>query len=477
MQDMWENLMSHMLNPRTIRQNIQILNGLASINPYASPTRIARDHGYGFREIMHELVALSSSTFDFALVMSEIFGFGDTPAARVTKAYSRTLKHATAVRHKKPDFEVADIVVAGQSFSVKQAVVMDLPFCELRHFKSAYSENGPCVMLVAPLSGHWASFINDTLKGLLEQGANVYVTDWRNARDVPKAKGRFGVREPITYLIKFARFLHKMTGQKLHIVSVCQPCWATAAAIAILSKVNDPAIPASVTLMAGPINPSAAPNDTFRNAQLPLEFFRRQMERVSRKHPGRGRSVWASLKQLTGFIVPNIKRHSEAFSKNIHNQFLGDHGAVDKHERFYDGFLSVLDMPAEFVCGTVKAIYQDLLLPKGKLRWRDPDSKKTHEVNLRDIKKTRLLVVEGENDDICKPGQTSAVLDLCTGLRSFLKEHFCQPRVGHYGVFSGKIWRSEILPRVMSHIQIAEFGNDSRPQQRPASNLPKKEAA
>jgi poly(3-hydroxybutyrate) depolymerase len=334
---------------------------------------------------------------------------------------------------------------------VEDRVVWRKPFCRLLHFqrdpdvlKATGHENDPRLLIVAPLSGHYATLLRGTAEALLPDH-EVYITDWSDARMVPIIEGRFGVEDYTDYVIEILRWL----GPGTHVMAVCQPSVPVLAAISIMSMREDPAVPASATLMGGPIdtrrNPTA-PNNLA--TARPIEWFERNVIfPVPPPYPGVLRRVYPGFLQLTGFMTMNLDRHLDAHQQLFWDLVDGDGDGVDEHRKFYDEYLSVLDMTAEFYLETVRRVFQEQHLARGLWDHRgvrvDPGA----------ITKTALLCVEGERDDISGLGQTAAALDLATHIPADHKRHYIQPRVGHYGVFNGSRWRNEIRPRVAEFIR------------------------
>lgn len=382
-------------------------------------------------------------------------------AARFARAGQETLIHHTKFRSHKPAFNIAPLKIGRRKFPVTEEVVLDLPFGQLRHFKSEHSKNGPTVLLVAPLSGHFATLLRGTVQDLLAQGMNVSITDWRDASTVPLEAGHFGAKSPITYIVEFARHLREQDKKRVHIISVCQPCMATLAALSILDEEK---VTASATLIAGPVDPAAKENDVTRMVrQKPLSHFKNEMEYIPDEgdHKGAGRLVWVKEKHLAGFIWLKIEEHAENILKFFQNILKGDDQSANKHKSFYEEFLTGMNMPGQFVTGTI-AYYKSALkhgssmLARRALKWRDPRTNKLHTIDPSKIKRTRLFVVEAEKDHICAQGQTKAALDLCDKLPLYRKGYHYAPIVGHYGVFTGSNWRKDVLPRVLATIQLAE---------------------
>jgi poly(3-hydroxybutyrate) depolymerase len=292
---------------------------------------------------------------------------------------------------------------------------------------------------VAPLSGHFATLLRGTVQTMLAEH-DIYVTDWKNARDVPVAEGEFGFDDFIDYVIGFLDAL----GPGTHVVAVCQPAVAVLAAVAIMAASGNPAQPSSMTLMAGPIDTRINPTEVNRLATgHAIEWFERNLiSRVPSGHPGASRRVYPGFLQISAFMLMNFDRHVRAHAEHFASLVEGDSAKATLHQAFYDEYLAVMDLPAAFYLETVERIFQTQELARGTLVSRG------RPVEPAAIRRTALMTVEGENDDICAVGQTLAAQELCTGLHPLKKRHHLQTGVGHYGVFSGRRWAAEIYPRV-----------------------------
>jgi poly(3-hydroxybutyrate) depolymerase len=348
--------------------------------------------------------------------------------------------------HARPDFGIDAVTLADRTVAVAEEVTLDLPFGRLLHFKKNLGvelETQPKVLLVAPLSGHFATLLRETARTLL-QDHDVYITDWRNARDVPLTQGAFSLDDYIDYMI---RFLETM-GPGGHVVAVCQPCVAALAATAIMAEDDNPCQPRSLTLMAGPVdcrvNPTAV--NELANSK-PIEWFEKNLiSRVPLPHAGFMRRVYPGFVQLSAFMAMNPERHKQAFVDMYRHLADGEHDKAHGIKVFYDEYLAVNDLPAEFYLETIVKVFQTYDLAKGELMFRG------RRVDTKAIRRTALMTVEGERDDICAVGQTVAAQDLCSSIRPYLKNHHVQTGVGHYGVFSGKRWNQQIYPRVRDAI-------------------------
>ncbi len=348
--------------------------------------------------------------------------------------------------HSRPDYGIVSVHAHGVDVPVTEETVLALPFGTLLRFRKNGIEGQPKVLLVAPLSGHFATLLRETARTLL-QDHDVYITDWRNARDVSLRNGPFGLDDYIDYMIRFTQAM----GPGVNMIAVCQPCVAALAATAIMAEDGDPAQPRSLTLMAGPVDCRVNPTGVNQLAtSQPIGWFEHNLiSHVPLPHAGHMRRVYPGFVQLTAFMSMNLDRHKQQF-RNLYDHLVrGEDGQADAIRRFYDEYLAVNDLPAEFYLETVEKVFQTYDLAAGKLMWRG------RLVNPAAIRRTWLLTVEGERDDICAPGQTVAAQDLCSGIRPYMKSHYIQTGVGHYGVFSGKRWNSQIYPRVREMIHAA----------------------
>jgi poly(3-hydroxybutyrate) depolymerase len=303
------------------------------------------------------------------------------------------------------------------------------------------------VLLVAPLSGHFATLLRETARTLL-QDHDVYITDWHNARDVHLRHGPFGLDDYIDVLLRYLREL----GPGTHVVAVCQPCVAALAATALLAEDGDPAQPRSLTLMAGPVDCRVNPTQVNKLAtERPREWFEQNLiSHVPLPHAGHMRRVYPGFVQLGAFLSMNLERHLQQFRNLYQHLVEGDLEKAEAIRVFYDEYLAVNDLPAEFYLETVEKVFQTYDLARGVLRYR------SRVVRPEAIRRTWLLTVEGERDDICSIGQTVAAHDLCPGIRPYMKLHHVQTGVGHYGVFSGKRWKTGIYPRLREMVHAAE---------------------
>nr|WP_315494751.1 polyhydroxyalkanoate depolymerase [uncultured Rhodoferax sp.] len=351
--------------------------------------------------------------------------------------------------HTRPAYGIDSVKVGERDIAVAEQAVLTMPFGTLLHFEKQEptTEPQPKVLLVAPLSGHFATLLRETARTLL-QDHDVYITDWHNARDVALRHGAFGLDDYIDHMIRFTQTI----GPGTHVISVCQPCVAALAATAIMAEDDDPAQPRSLTLMAGPVDCRVNPTEVNKLAvSKPIEWFEKNLiSHVPLPHAGYMRRVYPGFVQLSAFLSMNLDRHKQSFKDLYQHLVNGDVEKANIIRVFYDEYLAVNDLPAEFYLETVEKVFQTYDLPLGKLSYKD------RIVNPAAIRRTALMTVEGERDDICAVGQTVAAQDLCSSVRPYKKTHHVQTGVGHYGVFSGRKWNQQIYPRVRDMIHASE---------------------
>jgi poly(3-hydroxybutyrate) depolymerase len=348
------------------------------------------------------------------------------------------------VTHRRPDYAIRGVMVGNRIVDVEAETMFETPFAGLVHFRKNIDRVQPPVLLVAPMSGHFSTLLRNTAKTLLREH-DVYITDWHNARDVQLRQGHFGFDEYIEHVLKFLEFL----GERSHVLAVCQPATAVLAAVAIMSEDRNPLTPRSMTLMGGPIDTRYNPTDVNRLAKTrDISWFEEHMIGVVPwRFAGAGRRVYPGFIQLSAFVAMNINKHVGAHFRQFRSLMEDDQAAANMHRAFYDEYLAVMDLPAEFYLETVKKIFMDHDLPLGKLKYHG------RLVKPEAISKTFLLTVEGKRDDVCGLGQTAAALELCAKLPDALKRRHVQADAGHYGIFSGRRWEAEIYPLVRDVIQ------------------------
>ncbi len=373
-------------------------------------------------------------------------GVADNQALRnLTAAYELIAR--AGLTHARPAFGIGSVTVGNREVAVREHPALSTPFGTLLHFKKDVDTPQPRVLLVAPLSGHFATLLRGTVRTMLPDH-EVYITDWHNVRDVAVMHGRFGFDDYVEHLIRFLEAI----GPGAHVVAVCQPCVAVLVAAAVMAQAGNAAQPRSMTLMAGPIDARVNPTKVNDLASSkPIEWFEQNLiATVPLRYPGAFRRVYPGFVQLAAFMSMNIERHLKAHRELYDNLAKGEHEKARVAKAFYDEYFAVLDLTAEFYLETVRLVFQDHALPTGTLAWRGEP------VEPRAIKRATLLTVEGERDDICAVGQTAAAHDLCSGLRPYRKRHHMQAGVGHYGVFSGNRWTSQIYPLVKNVILASE---------------------
>jgi len=350
--------------------------------------------------------------------------------------------------HARPAYGISSVTVGERELAVTEESILSMPFGTLLRFRKEEVRDlphQPAVLLVAPLSGHFATLLRETVRTLL-QDHDVYITDWHNARDVSLRHGVFGLDDYIDHMIRFIQTI----GPDTHVVAVCQPCVAALAATAIMAEDKDPAQPRSLTLMAGPIDTRIQPTKVNEFAKSkPINWFEKNLiNYVPVQCKGAFRQVYPGFVQLTAFVSMNLERHIKQHMDLADHLAKGEKEKAEVIKTFYDEYFAVMDLPAEFYIETVRDVFQEHLLPQGKLMHRG------RPVNPAAIKRMGLMTVEGEKDDICSIGQTLAAQDLCTGVRAYRKVHHMQAGVGHYGVFSGRKWNNEIYPLLRDFVHV-----------------------
>jgi poly(3-hydroxybutyrate) depolymerase len=363
--------------------------------------------------------------------------FGKSIAA-ACELFERTTR-----RYGKPEWGIQDSEVNGIRTPIEIKSVWEKPFCRLLYFDRKITRPlrhpQPRILIVAPMSGHYATLLRGTVEAFLPSH-EVYITDWADARMVPLSAGRFDLDDYIDYVIEMLQVL----GGNMHVIAVCQPSVPVVAAVSLMEAARDPFVPISMTLMGGPIdtrrNPTAVNNLA---EQRGIDWFRSHViTKVPFPHPGVGRNVYPGFLQLNGFISMNLDRHMDAHKDLFRNLVKGDGDLVDKHRDFYDEYLAVMDLAAEYYLQTVETVFVRHALPKGEMTHRGKP------VDPSKITRVALMTVEGENDDISGLGQTEATHALCSSIPANRRVHYMQPGVGHYGVFNGSRFRSEIVPRI-----------------------------
>lgn len=366
-----------------------------------------------------------------------------TFGGRLLAAACDHFEHSTR-RFGKPKFRLDQVTIDGRKVEVEEQIILRKTFGQLKYFSRAVERTDPAVLIVAPMSGHFATLLRHTVETLLPDH-EVYITDWRDARDVPVFEGGFDLDDYIAYLIEFLQVL----GPNTHVVAVCQSAVPVLAATALMAADNDPCTPSSITLMGGPIDTRRNPTDVIRFVQSqPLSWFDRHViTHVPPPHRGCMRRVYPGFLQLAGFMSMDIGRHIDAHWAIFQHLIAGDGESAAAKRAFYEEYRATMDLCAEYYLQTIKTVFHDHALPKGTMTWRG------RKVVPAAITRTALMTVEAQRDDISPPGQTCAAHDLCTGLPADKRAHHLQPGVGHFGIFHGRRWAEEIAPRIRAFIR------------------------
>jgi len=399
---------------------------------------------------------------DFALASSKMLGNPVSPLAqnpmvqRLSASYD--LMYRLGKDYVKPEFGIPSVDIHGSEVAVREVIEVDKPFCDLLHFKT-FCDNAatlktlealPAVLIVAPLSGHYATLLRDTVKTML-QGHKVYITDWKNARLVPLSDGEFHLDDYVNYIQEFIRHVQATHGH-CHVMSVCQPTVPVLAAVSLMASRGEH-LPLSMTMMGGPIDATKSPtavNNLAMNKSFSW-FENNVIYRVPTNFPGAGRRVYPGFLQHTGFVAMNPDRHLKSHYDYFKDLIKGDNSSAVSHRQFYDEYNAVLDMDADYYLETIATVFQDFKLVKGT--WDVvSESGDIERVRPQDISNCGLLTVEGELDDISGSGQTKAALKLCSGISTSTKSHYEVKGAGHYGIFSGRRWRDMVYPQVQAFI-------------------------
>jgi poly(3-hydroxybutyrate) depolymerase len=399
---------------------------------------------------------------DLAEVTAKLFSnpmspLGQLPMAqRISAGYD--LLHRLGKDYEKPTFGIPTVNVDGVEVAIYERVEIDKPFCELRRFKRfsddtatlAKLKSQPVVLIVAPLSGHYATLLRDTVKTMLKDH-KVYITDWKNARLVPLSEGEFHLDDYVNYVQEFIRYLQKNYGN-CHVMSVCQPTVPVLAAVSLMASRGE-TTPLSMTMMGGPIDATKSPTavNNLATQRSHSWFENNVIYRVPDKFPGAGRRVYPGFLQHTGFVAMNPDRHASSHYDYFRDLIKGDNESAEAHRKFYDEYNAVLDMDADYYLETINTVFQEFKLVNGTWDVKGANGK-TERVKPQDIKTSGLLTVEGELDDISGSGQTAAAHELCTGIPKTHQMHYEAKGAGHYGIFSGRRWREMVYPVVKSFI-------------------------
>ncbi len=399
---------------------------------------------------------------DFAQAAAKMFSNPHSPAGqhpwsqRMAAGYS--LLYRLGKDYEKPAFEIDTVDVGAVRVAVQERVELDKPFCELRRFKRLSDDvqtlqtlkRQPAVLVVAPLSGHYATLLRDTVSSLL-QDHKVYITDWRNARMVPLDKGEFHLDDYVNYVQDFIRHIQGIYGN-CHVISVCQPTVPVLAAISLMASRGE-TTPLSMTMMGGPIDARKSPTSVNNLAMTKSHswFENNVIFRVPGNFPGAGRRVYPGFLQHAGFVAMNPDRHASSHYDYFKNLIKGDDASAEAHRKFYDEYNAVLDMDADYYLETIRIVFQEFHLVRGTWEVRNPQGQ-PERVRPEDIRTTAHLTIEGELDDISGAGQTEAAHGLCRNIPKGMQKHIEVTGAGHYGIFSGRRWRDVVYPEVRDFI-------------------------
>jgi poly(3-hydroxybutyrate) depolymerase len=409
------------------------------------------------------------------MYLNPLSPLGQLPMAKRVAA-ACALFHRMGKDYEKPEFGIRSVEIGGQRVAIDERVEIEQPFCQLRRFKR-YSDDPrtlellktqPAVLVVAPLSGHYATLLRDTVRTLL-QDHKVYITDWKNARMVPLEEGEFHLDDYVNYMQDFIRHLQRGYGN-CHVISVCQPTVPVLAAVSLMASRGE-LTPISMTMMGGPIDARRSPTavNNLASSKSPQWFENNMIYRVPTNYPGAGRRVYPGFLQHAGFVAMNPDRHANSHFDYFMDLIKGDQSSVESHQAFYDEYNAVLDMDADYYLETIQTVFQDFKLMNGSWNVRSPDGQ-IEPVRPQDIRGTRLQTVEGELDDISGSGQTQAAHDLCIGIERRPRDHLEVKGAGHYGIFSGRRWRQQVYPIVRDFIAESQRLSDQRAPDRAVMN-------
>jgi poly(3-hydroxybutyrate) depolymerase len=420
---------------------------------------------------------------DLAQAASKLYSNPLNPMAqsplsqRVAAGYA--LVHRLGKDYVKPEFGIRTVKVHGSDVAIHERIEIDKPFCELRRFKRFSDDpatlnllkSQPPVLIVAPLSGHYATLLRDTVKTML-QDHKVYITDWKNARLVPMSDGEFHLDDYVNYVQEFIRHVQSIYGN-CHVMSVCQPTVPVLAAVSLMASRGEKT-PLTMTMMGGPIDARRSPTSVNNLAtNKSFEWFENNViYRVPPNFPGAGRRVYPGFLQHTGFVAMNPDRHASSHYDYFKDLIKGDDASAEAHRKFYDEYNAVLDMDADYYLETIKTVFQDFKLVHGTWDVKGVDGR-VERVKPQDIKKTALLTVEGELDDISGSGQTRAAQDLCSSIPKDQRTHLEVEGAGHYGIFSGRRWRDMVYPQVVKFIKAHAPAANGASKQPTAKAAPK----
>lgn len=414
---------------------------------------------YQFYEMQRAMVEPFA---DFAQAASKLYSTPHSPLSKIPMAQRMAaglnLVYRLGKDYEKPEFDLLSVDVNGVDVTIRERVEIDKPFCELRRFKRFSDDpetldamlSQPVVLIVAPLSGHYATLLRDTVQSMLSDH-KVYITDWKNARTVPLSEGEFHLDDYVNYVQEFIRYLQGRYGQ-CHVVSVCQPTVPVLAAVSLMASRGE-TTPLSMTMMGGPIDARRSPTAVNNLAETrSYEWFENNLiYEVPDNYPGAGRRVYPGFLQYSGFVAMNPDRHANSHYDYFKDLIKGDEASAEHHRKFYDEYNAVLDMDADYYLETISTVFQEYKLVNGTWDVRSPEGQ-IERVRPQDIHSTALLTVEGQLDDISGSGQTRAAHDLCTGIDADARKHIEVEGAGHYGIFSGSRWRKVVYPQVREFI-------------------------
>ena len=423
---------------------------------------------YQLYEMSHLAVAPARAMSDATrlLFKNPMNPLTHTPLGRNMAAGAELFERLTR-RYGKPAFDLPVTYIEGREVAVTEEIVWKRPYCQVIRFKRDSGRNDPRLLIVAPISGHYATLLRGTVEAFLPY-YDVYITDWSDARMVPLAAGKFDLDDYIDYVIEICRHLSPdAPGAGLHTLGVCQPSVPLIAATAVMEAMDDPCSPASMTLMGGPIDTRRSPTAVNTLAQeRGTNWFRRNcIVNVPFPYPGVGREVYPGFLQLSGFMAMNFDRHVNAHVEMFNHLVEGDGDSAEKHRDFYDEYMAVMDLDADYYLQTIETVFVQHSLPKGEMKHRGKL------VDLKAIRRSGLMTVEGEKDDISGVGQTYAAQELCSSIPDSRKVHHLQASVGHYGVFNGSRYRKEIAPRIREFIGSIDAGADRKAETKRSMRL------
>ena len=356
-------------------------------------------------------------------------------------------------QYEKPSFDITEVQIADKAVKIIQEVVLKETFCDLIHFKKATKIDLPKLLIVAPFSGHYATLCRGTVQGLLPF-FDIYITDWKNVRDVPLAEGDFDLDDFISYCSKFFSYL----GENLHVMAVCQPSVPVVVSSAIMATDNYKTVPKSMILVGGPIDTRVSPTEVNIFAEKkPLSWFKEKLiSKVPINYKGYMREVYPGFIQIASFVSMNFTRHLGEQFKLYNNIISGNHHSEEVHKKFYDEYFAVMDLPAEFYLQTIDKVFKRHVLPKNEFIYKD------RKIDMKAISKTALFVIEGELDDITGLGQTKAVMNLCSNISEKNKRYLMQKDVGHFGLFSGSKFKSLVIPEIIKFVNSIDAGKNNK---------------